>query len=174
MKFTKTRLALIFSKLYVPIFLLGLTLLAYAPLIFSLGFYWDDWPLIWFGHLLGSQGYLEVLAGDRPFLAGVYFFSTSILGDSPLQWHIFGIITRWVVTLSAWWALSKLWKNKPQQVFWIAALFAVYPGFKQQPISVIYSNGYLLLIAFFLSFGFHHSCRAQSETLLDLHRGWQF
>ncbi len=154
MIFTKPRLALIFSKLYVPITLLGLTLLAYAPLISSLGFYWDDWPLIWFGHLLGSRGYLEVLASDRPFLAGVYLFSTSILGDSPVQWQIFGIITRWAVTLSAWWALSKFWKNKPQQVFWIAALLAVYPGFKQQPISVIYSNGYLLLIAFFLSFGF--------------------
>lgn len=144
----------IISTLYIPIALLGFTVLAYAPLIFSLGFYWDDWPLIWFGHLLGTNGYLEVLAGDRPFLAGVYLFSTSILGDSPLQWHIFGLLTRWCVTLSFWWALSKLWKNRQQEVFWIAALFAVYPGFKQQPISVIYSNGYLLLISFFLSFGF--------------------
>jgi hypothetical protein len=154
MNFSKQTLIKIFSSLYIPIALLGFTLLAYAPLIFSLGFYWDDWPLIWFGHLLGTNGYLEVLAGDRPFLAGVYLFSTSILGDSPIQWHIFGLLTRWCVTLSFWWALSKLWKNRQQEVFWIATLFAVYPGFKQQPISVIYSNGYLLLIAFFLSFGF--------------------
>ncbi len=154
MKLSKIFESRLISVLYIPIALLGLTILAYGPLIFSLGYYWDDWPLIWFGHLLGTRGYLEVLAGDRPFLAGVYLFTTSILGDSPIQWHIFGLVTRWGVTLSAWWALSLLWKNNKQQVFWIAALFAVYPGFKQQPISVIYSNGYLLLIAFFLSFGF--------------------
>jgi len=154
MNLYKTRLSNLAKKLYVPIALLGFTLLAYAPLISTLGFYWDDWPLIWFGHLLGTEGYLEVLAGDRPFLAGVYLLSTGILGESPLQWQIFGIITRWGVSLACWWALSRLWKNFPTQVFWIAALFAVYPGFKQQPISVIYSNGYLLLIAFFLSFGF--------------------
>ncbi len=153
MSLNKTRLSNLAIKLYVPIALLGFTLLAYAPLISTLGFYWDDWPLIWFGHLLGTEGYLEVLAGDRPFLAGVYLFSTSILGESPMQWQIFAIVTRWGVSLACWWALSKLWKNFPAQVFWIAALFAVYPGFKQQPISVIYSNGYLLLIAFFLSFG---------------------
>ena len=154
MSLSKLRFSNALVKLYVPIALLGFTFLAYAPLISTLGFYWDDWPLIWFGHLLGTEGYLEVLAGDRPFLAGVYLFSTTILGDSPIQWHIFGLITRWGVSLACWWALSKLWKNFPAQVFWIAALFAVYPGFRQQPISVIYSNGYLLLIAFFLSFGF--------------------
>lgn len=154
MSLIKPRCTNLSAKLYVPIALLGFTLIAYAPLIPFLGFYWDDWPLIWFGHLLGTEGYLEVLAGDRPFLAGVYLFSTSILGDSPIQWHIFGLITRWGVSVACWWALSRLWKNFQTQVFWIAALFAVYPGFRQQPISVIYSNGYLLLIAFFLSFGF--------------------
>ena len=71
MNLYKTRLSNLAKKLYVPIALLGFTLLAYAPLISTLGFYWDDWPLIWFGHLLGTEGYLEVLAGDRPFLAGV-------------------------------------------------------------------------------------------------------
>lgn len=168
MSLNKIRLSNLAARLYVPITLLGFTILAYAPLISSLGFYWDDWPLIWFGHLLGTHGYLEVLAGDRPFLAGVYLLSTSILGESPLQWQIFGIITRWGVSLACWWALSKLWKGFPTQVFWIAALFAVYPGFKQQPISVIYSNGYLLLIAFFLSFGF------TVRALQDKHRFWLY
>jgi hypothetical protein len=36
----------------------------------------------------------------------------------------------------------------------VAILFAIYPGFKQQPISVVYSNGLFLLASYIASFGF--------------------
>lgn len=151
-RFAKPKLV---QHLAIPAFLLGLTVLAYTPLINKLGFYWDDFPLIWFGHLLGPSGYSEVLSGDRPFLAIAYWISTNLLGENPLQWQIFSLVLRWLVTLSVWWLATLIWKpgGKPYAL-WIAALFAVYPGFLQQPISVIYANGYLLLIAFFCSLAF--------------------
>ena len=137
----------------VPLALLVLCFMAFGLLIPSLGFYWDDFPMIWFGHLLGSAGYLETLSSDRPFLAGIYLITTSILNSTPIQWQILGILSRWITAVVLWWSLCNLWPKHTRQISWVAFLFAVYPGFKQQPISVIYSNGFILLAFYFLSWG---------------------
>ena len=43
-----------------PIGLLVLCLLSYALLIPGLGFFWDDWPAIWFYHSIGPGGFGQV------------------------------------------------------------------------------------------------------------------
>ena len=136
-----------------PFAILVFLIVSFGVLIPSLGFYWDDWPMIWLGHLTGTSGYIDALAGDRPFLAGIYLLTTSILGSAPISWHILALLSRWLTAFSLWWALKKLWPENEEQVTWIALLFAIYPGFKQQSIAVIYSNGFFLLTAQFLSFG---------------------
>ncbi|MCD4672229.1 MAG: hypothetical protein K8R77_06165 [Anaerolineaceae bacterium] len=138
---------------YVPYAILVFSIASFGVLIPALGFYWDDWPMIWFGHLSGTSGYIDALAGDRPFLAGIYLITTSILGSSPISWHILALLSRWLTAFTLWWTLKKLWPESEKQVAWIALLFAIYPGFKQQPIAVIYANGFFLLTAQFLSFG---------------------
>jgi hypothetical protein len=142
-----------FKQYSTPLALLITSFLSFSLLIPSLGFYWDDFPMIWFGQLLGPTGYLETLSSDRPFLAGIYFITTSLLNSSPLSWQILGIVSRWITAVILWWTLKNLWPKNIQQAAWVAFLFAVYPGFKQQPISVIYSNGFLLLAFYFLSWG---------------------
>lgn len=136
-----------------PFAILVFLIVSFGVLIPSLGFYWDDWPMIWLGHLTGTSGYIDALAGDRPFLAGIYLLTTSILGSTPISWHILALLSRWLTAFSLWWMLKKLWPENEEQVTWIALLFAIYPGFKQQSIAVIYSNGFFLLTAQFLSFG---------------------
>lgn len=42
-----------FKTWSVPLALLAVSLLSYAPLITRLGFYWDDWPAVWYFHNLG-------------------------------------------------------------------------------------------------------------------------
>ena len=137
----------------VPLALLLVTIAAYGLLSPTLGFYWDDWPLMWFLHTFGAKGYEEALAVDRPFLAGIYWITTSLLKTVPIQWQILAILSRWLTSVVLWWSLKKLWPENLQQVTWAALLFAVYPGFKQQPISVVYSNGFLLFAMFLASFG---------------------
>jgi len=137
----------------IPIALLLFCIAAYGLLIPTLGFYWDDWPMTWFGHVLGPLGYIGVLSSDRPFLGLIYILTTFILKLVPFQWQIFGLITRWLTTWSVYWTLKNLWPKHTEKIAWISILFAVYPGFKQQPISVIYGNGLVLLAAFFLSLG---------------------
>ena len=147
-----------------PLAILVFLIASFGVLIPSLGFYWDDWPMIWFGHLSGTAGYIDALAGDRPFLAGIYLLTTSVLGSTPIAWHILALLSRWLTAFTLWWALKKLWPENEEQVAWIALLFAVYPGFKQQSIAVIYANGFFLLTAQLLSFGLMLlAIRAQSQ-----------
>jgi len=136
-----------------PLALLLICSLAYLPMIYRLGFYWDDWPSIWFLHFWGGQGFREGFASDRPLLAWIFMLTTPLFGETPVSWQYFSIFTRWITSLAWWWSLQGLWPNQPRAVFWAAALFAVFPGFSQQYIAVTYSNAYLVYFLFILSIG---------------------
>ena len=144
----------IINERFFPLILLFFCIAAYGLLIPALGFYWDDWPMMWFAKTQGPLGFPGAFSGDRPFLAGIYVITTAILDVVPYQWQILSVLSRWLVVLSAWWALSKLWPSKKEPLAWIAILLAIYPGFKQQPISVVYGNGLVLLAFYYLSYGF--------------------
>jgi len=137
----------------IPIFLLLLIILGYGLFITQLGFYQDDWYLMWDLHRFGPSIYLKSFAGERPFLAGVYILTTSLIGESALRWHIFSLFTKWLAVLAGWWALRVLWPQHTRQVTWIAALFAIYPGFHQHYLAVTYSQYYLVMAAFLVSIG---------------------
>ncbi len=139
---------ILFSERTVPFALLLTCILAYGLLIPWLGFFWDDWPYIWFAKTLGASGFMDVFSHDRPFLALLYSINLPTLGTNPIVWQIFALIWRWLATLIFWMVFRLLWPNRPRQAVWTAMLFAVYPGFGQQWISVIYSEAFILLSAF--------------------------
>ena len=142
-----------FPSWTVPPALFLILLVSFGALSPWLGFYWDDWPAIWFFHLLGPSGFKDVFAIDRPLLGRLFMLTTPLLGESALSWQLFGIFTRWMSCLALWWTLRVLWPQRSQQAGWIAFLFAIYPGFRQQYIAVTYSHGWIILAAFLLSFG---------------------
>jgi hypothetical protein len=137
----------------VPLALLGLCLISFGILAPWLGFYWDDWPSIWYLHLFGPTGFLKVFAVDRPPLGWLFTLTSSLMGTSPLAWQLFGVFTRWLSCVALWWALRTIWPHNARQVTWVAFLYAVYPGFQQQYIAVTYSHDWLVLTFFFTSFG---------------------
>ena len=129
--------------------------------------------MMWFAKTQGPLGFPGAFSGDRPFLSGIYVITTAILDVVPYQWQILSVLSRWFVVLSAWWALKQLWPEKKEQLAWIAILLAVYPGFKQQPISVVYGNGLVLLAFYYLSYGFmilaiHNPEKKIKYTILGL------
>ena len=63
-----------------PIVLLIIAILGFGLFIPWLGFYWDDWPSIWFLHILGPQGFREVFASDRLKLPSIMGSSLLIAG----------------------------------------------------------------------------------------------
>ncbi|BBB48271.1 hypothetical protein [Pelolinea submarina] len=134
-----------------PLLLLALSLLIYGLFIPFLGFYWDDFPYLWFRHISGVSGVMRAIALDRPLLAAFYALPMSVMGESPWAWQLAAILGRWLFTWSAYSFLKALWPQKKMDLKWIALLLLVFPGFKQQWISVIYTHVFAVMALYFVS-----------------------
>jgi tetratricopeptide (TPR) repeat protein len=131
--------------------LLILCALTYGTLIKVLGFYWDDWPSVWFLHFFGPKVFPGAFAADRPVQGWLFVLTTWIFGESLLAWQVFGILARWISAISLGGTLISLWPNRRWQVVGVAILFLVYPGFSQQFIALTYGHQFLIMALFFLS-----------------------
>lgn len=142
-----------FKQISIPLALLSLCFLSYGLLIPWLGFYWDDWVYTWFGYVLGPGGFQKAFANDRPFLSFIYMLTTSMLGHNPIAWQITGLLTKWGTALLFWFFLKLVWPQKQYSFPILMASFfhAIYPGFSQHSISVIYSQAYILYSFFLFS-----------------------
>jgi hypothetical protein len=131
------------------IFAVGLvilvTLLTYGVLIHRLGFYRDDWYLIWTASSQGTDGILNLFRGDRPFVGWLYAFDFSILGVSPLGWHLYTLFIKVASALAVLWLMRSLWPDRKIETAFITLLFTVYPGFYQQPNALTFKQ---LLLAY--------------------------
>lgn len=141
------------NEKHVPWLLLIFTLAAYIPLAAQMGFYWDDWPMLWFKITKGAEGFATAFDSDRPFLGYLYQLTATFLSNHPLEWQIITVFLRWLITLAFWWTIKQLWPERKTEVFWISLLLAVYPGFKQMPIVYVWLNAFFMLLAYVLSFG---------------------
>lgn len=126
-----------------PLALLLICIVGYGILISWLGFYQDDWYQIWFGRAFGTQVFVDYYSYERPFIAGLYLLTTPFIGSNPTNWQIFALFTRFLSALSLWWTLGLVWRKQRTTIAWITILFALYPGFRQQWASVIYSHYFL-------------------------------
>lgn len=146
----------------IPFALSFVIVISFGLLIPWLGFYWDDWPVIYMTETQGMAGFWEFYQYDRPFSAWTYILFSPILGTTPLAWHLFTLLLRWLTAVVLWLSLRSLWPDRPQQIFWAASLFAVYPVFTQQPVAVAYSQHWICFLLYFLSI--YSMLRAQKET----------
>jgi hypothetical protein len=134
-----------------------------------LGFYWDDFPYMWFTHTNGPWGAIQAIALDRPVLGLFYGLPLAVLGESPLPWQLFAILCRWLFSLSVYFFLDSLFPDQKSTNKLIILLFTVFPGFTQQYISVIYSHAFLIFGLYFFSLQlFVHAVK--SHRLFPL--GW--
>jgi hypothetical protein len=143
-----------FSERTIPFALFFICVIAFGLLIPWLGFYWDDLPNLWFARQFGPQGALTAFQGDRPILGYLFMVTTALFGQNPLVWQIFGLLCRFLVVLAAWWTFKQVWPESIFQVTITAIFVAVFPGFTQQWISLIYSNVFLVMMIGILSIGF--------------------
>jgi hypothetical protein len=147
-----TRIFRFFQHIPVPVVIFITCLIAYGPLLPALGFYWDDLPNMWVYHMFGSSGYIEYASNHRPFSAWVFILTTSILGESPLGYHILALVLRWSGSIGVWLTVKKIWPAAQKQALWVALLFAVYPGFRELPIATVFNVHLLCLTLTFFSF----------------------
>lgn len=152
---------------YAPWLYLAACLLAYAPLIPWLGFYWDDWPILLFVHNKQWGQLLTHFSYDRPFSPWP-FFIIGQLGTHPLVWHFSMLLLRWLGVVSMAWSLKALWPTRPRFILYVALLFAVYPGYLAQPVSVTFATQLGAQIAFFVSLG------AMARAASQPQRYWRY
>ncbi len=127
------------------------TLLTYGTQITQLGFYRDDWYLLWGAQSKGVEGLLSMFEGDRPFVGWLYVLDFSLLGLSPLAWHVYVLCIKTASALAMLWLLRSLWPGRKVETLFITLLFIVYPGFYQQPNALTYKQLLLAYTASLLS-----------------------
>ena len=134
-----------------PVILLVASGLCYGLLLPKMGFYWDDWPTVWFNHIGGTSIFTEVYSSDRPLLGRLFMLTMSMLGSSILRWQVFALFMRWLVAIAFWVLIRITWPGRPQEAIWAALIFTVYPAFSQQWIAVTYSPVFLIYLFFLTS-----------------------
>jgi hypothetical protein len=145
--------AIKFQPWTIPIFLLLLCGISYGVMAPRIGIHFDDWGLLWYIHFLGPASFKEAFIMDRPLLGPLYMLTSSIFGDSLLNWQLFYVFTRWLSCLALWWTLKALWPQRDTQVTLVTLLFAVYPGYISNHIPVTRSHHMLILAVILISLG---------------------
>lgn len=126
----------------------GLTFVWFLP---WLGFYWDDWLVVFHVQTGRYADLIQLYAFDRPLSAWTALLSGPILGVAPLAWQLFTLLLRGAAAYLLYRILDLLLPRHPQFSLWTAVLFAVYPAYRLQPIAVAYSQHWISYAAFFLS-----------------------
>ncbi|MBI5953726.1 MAG: hypothetical protein HY865_18890 [Chloroflexi bacterium] len=127
------------------------TLITYGTQIQQLGFYRDDWYLLWGAQSKGVEGILSMFQGDRPFVGWLYVFDFSVMGLSPLNWHVYVLCIKLASALAFLWLVRSVWSQRKIETLFITLLFVVYPGFYQQPNALTYKQLLLSYTASLLS-----------------------
>ena len=132
----------------IPLAIALLCALAFGLFIPDLGFFQDDWPILYYQATGGTPGLWDLhLYQSRPFAAWVYVAVFSLVGGKPFLWHLLTLTLRALTISVIWLALAEIWPHHKRLAAWVALLFAVYPLFLLQPLAVtflIHWFGYLM------------------------------
>jgi hypothetical protein len=134
-----------------PAVLIFIIAVNYLPYLTRLGFYWDDWQVVFLNLIKSPAEYWNYFLADRPFSIWTYLLTVPLLGMSPQPWQIFTLVVRiagaWLFTA----ALTIVWPKRIWEARWAAVLLLVFPGFSQTTISVAYSQHFISQALFFAS-----------------------
>ncbi len=109
------------------------TLITYGVSIPNLGYYHDDWFVLWSGQARGADSLIPLFSTDRPFMGVVYSVVYRLLGDSIIGWHLYALLWRFIGGLAFFWILRLVWPEQRYLATVMTVLFLVYPGFLSQP-----------------------------------------
>src|SRR5687767_8996398 len=70
------------------------TVITYGVSIPKLGYYHDDWFVLWSGQVRGAESLIPLFSTDRPFMGVVYSFVYRLLGDTIVNWHLYALLWR--------------------------------------------------------------------------------
>ncbi|MCD6475377.1 MAG: hypothetical protein J7K85_03810 [Anaerolineaceae bacterium] len=123
--------------------------LAFLPFANQTGYFLNDWhPLA--GKLTGASPF-SMWTHERVGVGLLYQMTYPIIGDWLFGWQLFTLSMRILSTLAFYWLLRIVWPEKRVFALSAALIFAVYPGFMEQSISLTFSNHFISYSACILS-----------------------
>lgn len=144
-----------FVKDHIAIFLIiTCSMLAYGVLLPWLGLYTDDWIFLNTYHNFGSKGLFDYFRIHRPVWGLTYQIAMPFLGTKAWVWHIYGLSWRLITSLAFYWLLRLVWPQRKKFSLMAGLLFAIYPGYLLQPLSLVMGHVVLVYAVFILSLVF--------------------
>ena len=102
--------------------------------------------LIFFSFIhLGFRDFQNLFHPTVLFLRGFLCLTTGLFKFNPLGYHLLAFFLRFVGVVLFYQILKEIWPNKKAFIFFASSIFAVYPGFLQQPIALIYCHHFSVL-----------------------------
>ncbi len=108
-------------------------LLVHGLAIPRLGYYHDDWYMLWSGGSRGAESLVSLFSMDRPFMGVIYSVFYRMIGLSIAGWHLTALLFRIAGAAAFYWILNLVWPRLRLLSVLAAVLFIVYPGFLAQP-----------------------------------------
>ncbi len=129
------------NEVFFAILLIFFTsIITYGVSIPKLGYYYDDWYLLWSGNSRGVESIVSLFSTDRPFMGVVTSVTYSFLGDKIINWHIYALLWRFIGGAAFFWIIRLTWPDKKYISTIMSVLFIVYPGFLSQPDAATKQN----------------------------------
>jgi hypothetical protein len=119
---------------------LGISALAFLPLVHKIGYLNDDWYLMFDGHVGGADFFHEVYRIDRPLRGYLMSAAFSLFGLNPLYYHLSAFLFRFLSGLGFFWLLDQMWPENRRGNFLATLLFLIYPGFLSQLNPIDYQS----------------------------------
>lgn len=116
-----------------PMILLFVVVVTYLPRVKDLGFYYDDWYLIWSGVSRGAGSIIPLFNTDRPYMGYIYSLAYRLFGNDPLPWQLYAVALRYFGALAFYWITTMLLPKNKTFTLVMAILFVIYPGFLALP-----------------------------------------
>jgi hypothetical protein len=131
---TQTTQKLFKNESFIAVLLIFLTtVITYGVSIPNLGYYHDDWFVLWSGQARGAESLIPLFSTDRPFMGVVYSVVYRLLGDAIVNWHLYALLWRFIGGLAFFWIVRLIWPDQKYLTTVMTVLFIVYPGFLSQP-----------------------------------------
>ncbi len=127
------------------IFLVGA--IVFLPFATRLGFYRDDWYMLWSAYTRGVGSIIDLFSIDRPFMGYTYALTYRLLGNSPLPWQLYSYLLKTLGAVAVYGIVRRLWPEQARAAAAAALLYLVYPGFLGQPNAATKTNQLLSLTA---------------------------
>lgn len=108
-------------------------LLVFGTGISRLGYYHDDWYMLWSAALRGPASLIPLFSMDRPFMGVIYSLTYRVIGENIAGWHWYALAWRIAGALAFYWILHLAWPKYRSLHGLAAVLFLVYPGYLSQP-----------------------------------------